>query len=305
VGWSDLRFGVDSDGGAWLSRPETIAGIDKSGSRISTVYTSGYHNPPPAVAELREAGRHDLADAMERMQGKTQINVTISGSHPLPDIFNRLRYAEEMRDKGWNVILREVTADPTTFGGSPLPSLAEQTSQGIGGKLAAAARKVETGNASFPPGYDKSSVYNRLHNALQNDTDFYMMEQGLHEGHKVGTPMTGLPSCCSGGNCSKCSTAEGLGRGALRTWGLDKDAAKFGEQILPGVPDYHGNRPLMPASAEWAMQSPPRPMDLSIPWDEAKPIDINSLAPGLGPSVMPRSRAQMGFPSIEELLRRR
>jgi hypothetical protein len=95
----DIRLGVDTDGGAWLSDKKVLDALNKSDIRTLSVYSSAYHKPPQ---------KHSLQD-------KTIINVTVSGWHPLPETIARLEWAKQARDNGWNVILRPVTADPVMF----------------------------------------------------------------------------------------------------------------------------------------------------------------------------------------------
>jgi hypothetical protein len=96
----DVRLGVDTDGGAWLSDPKVMDAILEKDVRTLTVYSSAYHKPPPP---------HKLSE-------RTMINVTVSGWHPLPETLSRIRWAEQARANGWVVGLREVTADPRAFG---------------------------------------------------------------------------------------------------------------------------------------------------------------------------------------------
>lgn len=149
------------------------------------------------------------------LSGRTMINGTVSGDHALPETLARLLWAKEARDNGFNTILREVVAHPNQF-----PEDAER--------------------------------FNRLHQGLMN-TDFFMMEQPLHKGSKHSESVGGLPKCCVGDpdvltakgkpaekTCANCQTAEGLGRGFLDYWDIKPEG--LDDLILPGVPDYHGNR---------------------------------------------------------------
>lgn len=172
----DMRIGVDTDGAAWLSKKEVLDAMMAANPRSLTVFSAGYHTPPPP---------HPLA-------ARTIINVTVSGWHPLAETMSRLRYATEARKNGWNVILREVTADPKA--------------------------------------YDLDTVrrYNRVHDALMK-TDFFMMEQPLHKDiagrHIYGESAFGLPDCCKADKkaprtCDNCEVAEGTGREFRDYWGI-------------------------------------------------------------------------------------
>jgi len=109
--------------------------------------------------------------------------------------------AHQARRNGWNVILREVTADPNTF------TVAE------------------------------AAYYNRFRNALR-ETDFFLMEQPLHRGAAFGKPLE-YPACCTAEKrlhtCDSCEVTEGLGRGFQRYWGIQEEP---GEYLLPQVKDY-------------------------------------------------------------------
>lgn len=183
----DIRLGVDTDGAAWLSNPDVMDALLAANPRSLSVYSSAYHTPPPA---------HPLS-------GRTIINVTVSGWHPLPETLHRLKWAEEARANGWNVILREVVADPAVFG------------------------------------EDAAKVYNRLHDALLK-TDFFIMQQALHDGQKVGDKeLFGLPGCCKGsaknpGTCDACEVSEGLGKKFLEYWNVADYSAKE-DRLFPDV----------------------------------------------------------------------
>lgn len=185
----DIRLGVDTDGGAWIAKPEVLDAMLAANPRIVSVYTSGYYAAPPP---------HALA-------GRAIINVTVSGWHPVGETLARLRYAEQARANGWNVILREVTADPETFG------------------------------------KEKASVYNRIHEALLA-TDFFLMQQPLHAGRVHGKELWGLPGCCIGSpknphKCDQCEVTEGLGDRFQAFWGIAEDGRPT-EKVLPDVKDY-------------------------------------------------------------------
>jgi hypothetical protein len=184
----DIRLGVDTDGGAWLSDPRVMDAIVDANPGTVTVYSSAYHKPPPP---------HPLSD-------RTIINVTVSGWHPLPETYARLRWAKEARKNGWNVILREVTADPSKF--------------------------IEHGR------------YNRVHDIIM-DSDFFVMEQPLHLGKTHGDSWAGLPGCCKGGKvkvqtCDACETAEGTGLGFQEHWNIYEEPDVPGETLFPAVPDF-------------------------------------------------------------------
>lgn len=187
----DIRLGVDTDGAAWLANPEVMDAILKADPRTLSVYSSAYHNPPAP---------HALA-------GRTIINVTVSGWHPLPETLARIRWAEEARKNGWNVILREVVANPEQFD-----------------------------NAT-------AKQYNRLHDALL-ETDFFLMQQPLHIGATHGEPMWKLPSCCVGSEknlhtCDQCEVSEGLGKKFQEYWKIHEEKDKEGEIVLPDS-EYEG-----------------------------------------------------------------
>lgn len=144
------------------------------------------------------------------MSGRTIINVTVSGWHPLPETLQRIRWAEEARANGWNVILREVVADEVTFD--------KATSQ----------------------------QYNRIHDAVLA-TDFFVMLQPLHLGAIHGTTIDNMPGCCVGTEtnqhtCDQCEVAEGLGKGFQKYWEIHEErdpANDTGEIVLPDS-DYTG-----------------------------------------------------------------
>jgi hypothetical protein len=181
----DIRLGIDTDGSAWLAEKPVLDAIEQANPRTVTVYSSAFHKPPPP---------HSLSE-------RAIVNVTVSGWHPLPETLKRLEWAEKARRNGWNVILREVTADPSTF------TLAE------------------------------AAHYNRFHKALEK-TDFFIMEQPLHRGAAYGKPLH-YPGCCTSEKrlhtCDGCEVTEGLGKGFQRFWGI---AEEPGEVLLPAVPDY-------------------------------------------------------------------
>jgi hypothetical protein len=185
----DIRLGVDTDGGAWLTKKEVLDAMLEADPRIVSVYSSGYYAAPPPHPLSRRA----------------IINVTVSGWHPIGETLSRLKYAEAARANGWNVILREVTADPEVHGEA------------------------------------KASVYNRLHEALLG-TDFFLMQQPLHEGKKHGKELWGLPGCCIGSKknahkCDQCEVTEGLGNRFQAFWGIAEDGQPT-EKVLPDVADY-------------------------------------------------------------------
>lgn len=189
----DIRIGVDTDASAWLSNPDVLNALEKAQPRTITAYSSGYYNPPPPSP---------LAD-------RSIINVTVSGWHPLPETLKRLQWAQTARDNGWNVILREVVADPATFP-------------------------------------ERAAEYNRIHDLI-NKTDFYVMQQPLHSGKIHGTPIgedaKSIPICCTGSaansqTCHNCKTSEGLGLGFKEFW-EKKGGQPFDDApILPAIPDY-------------------------------------------------------------------
>lgn len=188
----DVRFGVDNDGGAFLSLAEVMDVVAEKQPRIVSVYSSAYHTPPPP----------------HRLSRRTIICVTVSGWHSLSETFNRLRWAEEARANGWNVILREVTADPAVFS-------AEQVTR-----------------------------YNRVHNALMK-TDFFLMQQPLHVGKRHGEALYGIPGCCVGSEknprtCDQCEVNEGLHPRFQEHWNIAEEE-RGEERVLLDVPDYHGN----------------------------------------------------------------
>ncbi len=180
----DIRLGVDTDGSAWLARKDVMDALLETGANSFSIYSAGYHTPPPS---------HPLSR-------KTMINVTVSGYHPLAETMKRLEWARVARANGWNVILREVTADSTVFENSEV------------------------------------NLYNRLHEAFLA-TDFFLMEQPLHKGQAVGVPEFGLPGCCKGSRqnprtCDQCEVAEGQGKQFKEYWGI-VEGKKPGEQLLP------------------------------------------------------------------------
>ncbi|MCP4127774.1 MAG: hypothetical protein GY753_12005 [Gammaproteobacteria bacterium] len=191
---ADIRLGVDTDGSAWLMHPEVMDAIMKADPRTLTVYSSAYHKPPPAHA----------------LSGRTIINVTISGWHPLPETLARIRWAEQARANGWNVILREVVADDVNFAA------------------------------------DTVQQYGRVHKAVLA-TDFFVMLQPLHMGKLHGTTIDNMPGCCVGTEtnqhtCDQCEVAEGLGKGFQEYWEIheERDPANgTGEIVLPDS-DYEG-----------------------------------------------------------------
>jgi hypothetical protein len=187
----DIRLGVDTDGSAWLSDPKVMDALLEANPRTLTVYSAAYHAPPP---------KHELA-------GRTIINVTVSGWHPLPETLARIEWAKRARDNGWNVILREVVADDKSFT------------------------------------KDIADLYNRTHQAILR-TDFFVMQQPLHMGAAHGKPLDGMPGCCVGTpgknphTCDHCEVAEGLGKGFQRYWNIAEEGGK--EKVLPDVSDYQG-----------------------------------------------------------------
>jgi proteasome lid subunit RPN8/RPN11 len=182
----DIRLGVDTDGSAWLTRVDVMDALLKTGLNKLSLYSSAYHKPPP---------KHKLS-------GKTIINVTVSGYHPLAETMHRLQWAREARDNGWTVILREVTADKSVFTNAEV------------------------------------KLYNRIHEALLK-TDFLIMEQPLHKGKAKSLPgMTefGLPGCCKGSKlnphtCDQCEVTEGQGKKFTDFWGMEEGALKQGKLI--------------------------------------------------------------------------
>lgn len=309
---------IDNDASAQLSNPEVIAALQRDNpTGIKRYISSAYHDVPPSPAELRAAGREDLAKAMEDHQATSVINVTVGGEHGLRETVHRINWANQMRSNGWNVGLREVTADPEVFSSIAHPTLAEQRWRGAAGKDVSKAERALNPSPDFGPGYSTPDVYNRIHSGVMK-TDFYPMEQPYHRTGAAGAPVTGLPSCCSGGNCSNCSNVEMLGRGYLKASGLDKDIAATGEQILPGVKNYHGNRPGEAPARGFELQKSPYPLDHSIPWEEQAPIPWDQLPSGPGPNLLPRTLptfapdlvgkvvpfpSKPSFTAIDELLR--
>lgn len=171
----DIRVGVDTDGSAWLADPTVMDALYKTGLRTLSVYSSAYYAPPQP---------HPLS-------GRTIIDVTISGWHPLPETLHRLKWAEQARANGWNVILREVVANPAQF-----PKDAER--------------------------------YNRVHDALMQ-TDFFIMQQPLHKISKYSEPLWGFPACCIGSeknrvSCDQCLVSEGTGRWFRDFWDINEEA---------------------------------------------------------------------------------
>lgn len=189
----DVRLGVDTDGSAWMADKRVLDSLNEAGMRTLTVYSAGYYEPPPP---------HPLS-------GRTVINVTVSGWHPLPETLARIEWARKARDNGWNVILREVVADPKSF-----PEVAPE--------------------------------YNRIHDIVQN-SDFYSMQQPLHVGKKhgvaIGPDASIFPRCCKGTpdaphTCKSCDVSEGLGLGFRDYW-QKRGKRKFDDApILPDIPDY-------------------------------------------------------------------
>lgn len=186
----DVRLGVDTDGSAWLANEEVMDAMMTADPRSLSIYSSAYHKPP----------------APHALSGRTMINVTISGWHPIAETLSRLRWAEEARANGWNVILREVTANPDQF-------------------------------------TDEADIYNRLHDALMK-TDFMVMQQPLHKGKLHSQPMWGLPGCCKGSEqnprtCDACEVAEGTGLAFQEYWDIAQEDRKE-ETLLPDVADSPG-----------------------------------------------------------------
>lgn len=182
----DIRLGVDADGSAWLAREDVLDALLRANANSYCVFSSCYHPPPP---------KHALS-------GRTIIDVTVSGWHPIGETLHRLKWAEEARANGWTVILREVVADPVKFG----PKTAKR--------------------------------YNRIHDALMK-TDFFIMQQPLHRGTKMGRPQWGMPSCCQGSSanpdtCDQCLVAEGRGEKFKGYWDIVEEDRKE-EQILPDL----------------------------------------------------------------------
>lgn len=180
----DIRLGVDTDGSAWLADTKVMDAIVGANPRTVSVYSSCYFDPPAP---------HPLSQ-------RSIINVTVSGWHQLPETLHRLNWARQARRNGWNVILREVTADPGTFENSVVKH------------------------------------YNRLHDMLLK-TDFFIMEQPLHLGDAHGKSAFGLPGCCVGSKknphtCDNCEVSEGLGQGFGKYWGINETAQ---EKMLPMV----------------------------------------------------------------------
>lgn len=183
----DIRQGVDTDGAAWLAMPEVLDAMLAANPNQIDFYVSAYHTPPPP---------HPLS-------ARSMINVTVSGWHGIVETMHRLKWAEEARANGWNVILREVVADPKVF-----PELAER--------------------------------YNRIHEALMQ-TDFTIMQQPLHKSDKQGDPLWGMPACCNGslknpGTCDQCETAEGKGREYKKYWNIREEPGRREETLLPDTP---------------------------------------------------------------------
>ncbi len=203
----DLRLGVDSDASAFLSDPRVMDAILASNPKTVTAYSSAYHTPPPP---------HPLA-------GRTMINVTVSGWHPLPETLKRLEWARQARANGWNVILRNVTADPETFTPEVLAKMA---------KNKAVAIKKGKGYNEAPD----IARFNRLID-LVNQADFYAMEQPLHMTGGYYGKSLGLPACCVNGDCSNCLVSEGIGKGFRDYWGIQEDQPLFTDypNYLKGV----------------------------------------------------------------------
>lgn len=188
---ADIRLGVDTDGAAWLSESKVMDAILEANPRTLTVYSSAYHKPPSPHA----------------LSGRTIINVTVSGWHPLSETLARIKWAEIARSNGWNVILREVVANPEQFTN------------------------------------DTANQYNRLHDALLM-TDFFLMQQPLHIGATHGTPMWKMPSCCVGSEknqhtCDQCEVAEGLGKWFQEYWSIHEEKDSSSEIVMPDS-DYEG-----------------------------------------------------------------
>lgn len=198
----DLRLGVDSDASAFLSDPRVMDAILAANPKTVTAYSSAYHTPPPA---------HPLA-------GRTMINVTVSGWHPLPETLKRLEWAREARKNGWNVILRSVTADPKTFTPEVLARMARNAEM---------AAKKGKGSAKAPD----LQQFNRLIDLFDN-SDFYAMEQPLHMTNYYGKSQ-GLPACCAGGDCSNCLVSEGIGKEFRDFWGITED-----QPLMTDYPNY-------------------------------------------------------------------
>lgn len=183
----DMRLGVDTDGAAWLANPKVMDAILAQNPNTVSVYASSYYTPPVP---------HPLSK-------RAIINVTVSGWHPIVETMSRIRYAEQARANGWNVILREVVADPAVFG--------DGIAQG----------------------------YNRIHDALMQ-TDFFVMQQGLHVGSKYGGILWGIPACCVGSannqhTCDQCEVSEGLGKRFVQYWGINEQADTPEETIFPDL----------------------------------------------------------------------
>jgi hypothetical protein len=188
----DIRLGVDTDGGAWIVHPEVMDALLRTGAKKFSIYSSAYHQVPP---------KH-------KMSGKSIINVTVSGYHPLPETFKRLEWAKAARANGWTVILREVTADHRVFTNAEL------------------------------------KLYNRIHEALL-ETDFLIMEQPLHKGKaksKPGETEFGLPGCCKGSKanpstCDQCEVAEGQGQLFQKFWGMKEGSLAAGK-LIPDTAEF-------------------------------------------------------------------
>ena len=211
----DLRLGVDSDGGAWLSNPKVMDSVLAADPKIVSVYSSGYHKPPPP---------HPLSR-------RSIINVTVSGWHPLPETIKRIEWARQARANGWNVILREVTADPKLFG-----------------------KEIDKAT-----GVSKVDRYNRTHDMIRN-TDFYVMEQPLHEGSRYGGPIDDkMPSCCKSGDCSGCRVAEGTGKEFQDYWDLKED-----QPLFKDYPDWTKERDKLDALLQKPKTEEPPPLDYDL-----------------------------------------
>ena len=185
-----VRLGVDNTADATMASPEAMTALAKSNPDMVYGIGAEYHGWKPGQVTPPANYSPEIQD----LAGKYVHNTTINGQLPLSENLARLLAAGQRRGAGYNNILRVIFADEAHPWGNW--NLSNPYIPGMSGS------------------YDKRSVLNRLYEPAVKNTDFYPMGQGYHNSKFSSGPheKLPLPTCCAGGNCSKCSVNEGVGR---------------------------------------------------------------------------------------------